>query len=261
MKSSFILKLIGGILVLIAAYQLKSFYSLANSEDLSWIIGPTAWLVELFTNLSFSPEPGYGWVDVSHNVVIAPVCAGMNFLIIAFCMSAFQILWKKHALRELTIGIIIVGAASCLLTILANAVRIVLAVALFEMDIYSQWLTPDMVHRVAGIVVYYLLLCFYSQALNWWIRGKNNPGPVEEHPVRTQALLFIPLFWYLLFSVGVPFANHALQTDPELFIRHAATVGAVTLLLTLIVYKIQRCYIRVRKNRYSSHQQTVSSRN
>ena len=261
MKSSLIQKLIGGAIIICTAYLLKDFYSQANSEDLFWRISPSAWVVELFTNLSFTPEPGYGWVDVSHNVVIAPVCAGVNFLIIAFCMSAFQILWKKHTLNKLTAGIILAGTASYVLTIIANAVRIFLTVTLFEMDIYSQWRTPDMVHRVAGIVVYYLLLCLYSQAVNWWSKDNNTPRSVGDNPFRKQALLLTPVFWYLLFSVGVPFANNALHTDHNLFIRHAATVCAVTFLLSLILYKIQRWNICVRKNLYTSHQRNVSSRN
>lgn len=243
MKSVWIYKVIGGALVLVAAYLLKDYYSSATSEDLSWIIGPTALVVELFTSLSFSPEPSYGWVDVAHNVVIAPVCAGVNFLIIAFCMSSFQILRKKHSPIALTTGIIFAGIASYPLTILANAVRIVLAVTLFRLDVYNQWLTPEMVHRVAGIVVYYLLLCIYSRGIDFCFSGKNNYRLMREHLIRKQALLLVPLFWYLLLSVGVPFANNALRTDPELFLRHAATVAAVTVVLTLIIYKVQRWYV------------------
>ena len=259
MKSSNIHKLTGGVTILTAAYLLKDFYSAAGTEDLSWIIAPTAWLAELFSGLSFTPEPGYGWVDVVHNVVIAPVCAGVNFLIIAFCMSAFQVLWKKSSAKALISGIVLAGAASYLLTIIANATRIILAVALFNLDIYNEWLTPDMVHRVAGIVVYYLLLCIYSQSINWCVSGQNNHGHVGENPYRTQTLLLVPLFWYLLFSVGVPFAHNSLRADPELFLRHATTVGAVTFVLTLVIYTIRHCFLCVRNNRYNSHQRTLSS--
>ena len=97
---------------MVAAYVLKDYYSRAGSGELAWIIGPTAFITEMFSSLSFSPEPGYGWVDVQRNVVIAPVCAGANFLIIAFCMSAFQIIWKTHSLRDMTTGIVLAGAAS-----------------------------------------------------------------------------------------------------------------------------------------------------
>ncbi len=246
-------------MVITAAYQLKGFYRQAGTEQLAWIIGPTAWVTELFSGLSFTPEPGYGWVDTAHNVVIAPVCAGVNFLIIAFCMSAFQILWKKRSLKALTIGIILAGLASYLLTICANAIRIILASTLFNLDIYNEWLTPDMMHRIAGTVVYYLLLYGHAQVINWGVSVQNNRGRVRENPFGTQMLLLIPLFWYLLFTVCVPFANDSLRRDPEMFLRHAATVGAVTLVLTLIFHLVHRCFLCVRNNRYSSIQCNVSS--
>ena len=259
MKSGWIHKLIGGALILATAYLLKDFYSHANSEDLSWIIAPTAFVAELFTSLSFSPEPGYGWVDVRHNVVIAPVCAGVNFLIIAFCMSAFQILWKRNSAQGLITGIIMAGLVSYLLTIVANTTRIVLAVSLFNLDIYHHWLTADMVHRLVGIVVYYLLLCFYSQAVNYCLSGKSRHVQERKNLSRKKTLLLVPLIWYLLFSVGVPFANNAFTTDPDQFIRHAVTLGAVTVLITLILYKVQRLYLSVRKDHYNSLRHNLSS--
>ena len=96
-------KLVVTSIVLAAAYLLKAYYSGAASEDLIWIIGPVARLVELFSDFNFVHEPGYGWVDVEHDVVIAPACAGVNFYIIAFCMSAFQLTHRVQPLaRTLT---------------------------------------------------------------------------------------------------------------------------------------------------------------
>jgi exosortase K len=257
MKAAY--KVIGGGLVLAAAYQLKDFYSRAGSEDLAWIIGPTAWVAEIFSDLSFSPEPGYGWVDVRHNVVIAPVCAGMNFLIIAFCMSSFQILWKRTSAKQIFPAIAVAGGVSYLLTIIANAARILLAVTLFPLDIHNAWLTPDMLHRVAGIVVYYLLLCSYSQAINYYFDSGNQHLQERKNLFAKQTLLLVPLFWYLLFSVGVPFANNSFTRNPELFARHATTVALVTVLLTLILYKVQRWHVSVRKPHYTSPQHTGSA--
>jgi exosortase K len=242
-------KLTVGALILTAAYLLKSFYSSAGSEDLAWIIGPTAWMAELISTLSFSPEPGYGWVDAEHGVVIAPVCAGVNFLIISLCMSSFQILCKKHPGKELLTRIVLAGAASYLLTVIANALRIVLAVALFSVDIYNQWLTLEMVHRVAGITLYYLLLCSYSMAINRCCRD-NHRAREGGSLLRSRAIALVPLICYLLFAVGVPLARSSFNTDSELFRRHAVTVCVVTVVLTLMLYSVQHWYLlKVRKVR------------
>lgn len=239
-------KFIAGSTVLITAYLLKSFYSQANSEGLVWIIAPTAWLTEIFSHLSFIHEPGYGWVDAQHSVVIAPVCAGVNFLIISFCMSSCQILCKTTSPKNQITGVITAGLASYALTVVANAARIILSVALLKPDIYSGWLTPGMLHRVAGTVVYYLLLCMYSCSINYWFvnRGIDEPGGADS-PTGRQFILLVPLFWYLLLSLGVPFANNAFRNNPEQFIAHALGVGVVTSLLTLVFFNAQYLYIRM----------------
>lgn len=239
---------ITGLAVLISAYLLKSFYSQAGSEDLTWIIGPTAWLTEIFSDLAFIHEPGYGWVDAANNAVIAPVCAGVNFLIISFCMSSCQILWKTRSPKKLIIGVITAGLASYAITVVANTARITLSVALLEPDIYFVWLTPGMLHRVSGTVVYYMILCIYSYSINCFSRNSDSENPTRINSLIGRKLILIaPLFWYLLLSLGVPFANNAFRNNPEQFITHASSVGIVTTALTLLLVKAQYLYIRMRK--------------
>jgi exosortase K len=240
MKSSSSCRVIGSAVVLAGAYLLKDFYSQAGSEQLAWIIGPTALLTEIFSGLAFVHEPGFGWLDVQHHTVIAPVCAGVNFLIIAFCMSSFQILWKKDSPKEMIVGVIIASSASYLITLIANATRITLSVLLFSFDIYSAWVTPEMLHRVAGIVIYYLLLFSYSSAISHFFKNAAGAPPASNGPISRHIVLLAPLFWYLAFSIGVPVANNALHNNPEQFIAHSLTIGAVTAGLTVILFKLKR---------------------
>lgn len=254
MKTPPLYKLLGGAAVLAAAYLLKDFYSRAGSAELAWIIGPTALLANLVSGLSFIHEPGYGWVDVQHRAVIAPVCAGVNFLIIAFCMSSFQILHRTTSLRAMIAGFLIGGTAAYLLTVIANAIRIVLAVSLYGVDLYPDWLSPEMAHRIVGIVVYYLFLCAYCLAVSCVVQRAHHDLQDIKNRRTTPLICLVPLFWYLLFSLGIPLAHSSLHTDPDLFFRHACTVGLVTLLLTLILYKFQRWYGSVVKELYISQQ-------
>lgn len=225
-------KLLAGSTVLLAAYLLKSFYSQAGAEDLTWIIGPTAWLTEVFSGLSFTREAGYGWVNYSHNVVIAPVCAGVNFLIIAFCMASFLVLKKKAAsAKKLIIGILIAALTSYVLTITANTARIILSVILYDLDIYSNWLTPALLHRISGVAIYFMFLSIYYHVSWFYLSDKANPSP---------PLLSVPLLWYVLISIGVPLANKAYQKNTELFITHVSIVLVVASMLSLGSYIIGR---------------------
>jgi hypothetical protein len=71
------------------AFTLKSHYSRAGADDLFWILAPTAFLVEIVSGIEFTPESGAGYFSPGHRYLIAPACAGVNFLIVAFCMTAF----------------------------------------------------------------------------------------------------------------------------------------------------------------------------
>src|SRR5688572_30560726 len=71
------------------ALALKQHYSQAGSDDLTWILRPTAWLVERWSGMSFEWEPRGGFVNYARRIVIAPACAGVNFLIVTFSMAAF----------------------------------------------------------------------------------------------------------------------------------------------------------------------------
>ena len=242
-------KLVVTSIVLAAAYLLKAYYSGAASEDLIWIIGPVARFVELFSDLNFVHEPGYGWVDVEHDVVIAPACAGVNFYIIAFCMSAFQLTHRVQPLTRTLTKIMSAGLLSYIIAIVANVLRILLATYFHDIDLHSSWLSSETVHRIVGTCVFYLLLFSYSRAISTW---HNRQAPehrtdTPQSPSTNILIFFVPLVWYLAFSLGVPFVNQAFQAHPENFIRHALHVVVVTVVLTLIWLTSHYLTVRFRK--------------
>lgn len=224
--------------VLLLVFGLKRFYSSADSQDLFWILAPTAHLVEFLSGLSFVNEPGLGWFNQLHEVVIAPSCGGVNFLIIMFCMSSFQLIFSR--LRGY--GLLFPTGFACLVgygaTLLVNALRIWLSIILYSADIYSGWLSPDAAHRIAGVTLYYLFLCFYYQFVSYILNRqtvKLQKSGNGGSKCGRRLLLFVPLFWYLLFALGVPFVNNAYQRQPDLFIDHSLTVGSTSVLLTAFI--------------------------
>ena len=231
-------RIFAGLVILAAALMMKLFYSRATSEELMWLVGPVAFILELFTDLSFVREAGFGWVDFDNNIVIAPPCAGVNFLIIAVCMSSFLLLTRDRSPGGMAITIVITGLASYAVTVLACASRIVLSVHVFRLDIYSGWLTQEAVHRVVGVCIYYLFLCLYFHLL---CRFSPQDCRAFEAPegacvsLRTRLVYYVPLSWYLAFSLGVPFLNGAYSAVPGSFLRHALCVGGVSVLLTVIL--------------------------
>ena len=78
------------VIALLIAFGLKYHYSRASSEDLAWILRPTAGVVEQISGIHFEKEEGTGYINREHRIIIVPSCAGVNFLIIAFCMTVFS---------------------------------------------------------------------------------------------------------------------------------------------------------------------------
>jgi len=227
-----------GLAVLAAALMLKNFYSGAGSEELAWIVGPIAFLLEVLTDFSFVREAGFGWVDFDHNIVIAPPCAGVNFLIMAFCMSSFLMLGRGGSIGRMITTIVLVGFASYVVTVIACTTRILFSVHAFRLDIYSGWLTQGAVHRAVGVCIYYLFLSFYFHLVYSFCPYKKQAcertGGAGAS-MRKWFVFFTPLFCYLTFSLGVPFINGAYRADHDSFLWHALGVGSVSVLLTLMM--------------------------
>ena len=84
------------LVVLFCALALKQHYSSASANNLRWILAPTTALVELVSGVSFEFESHAGYMSSDRSFLIAPSCAGVNFLITAFLMlSAIRMLRQK----------------------------------------------------------------------------------------------------------------------------------------------------------------------
>ena len=225
--------------VLVAVYLLKRFYSLASAEELCWILGPTAAVVELVSGLSFVYEPGLGWFNSRYEVVIAPSCGGVNFLIIMFCMSAFQGISRLRTCSSMLIWIGSAGLMSYLVALLVNSLRIWASIYLYQADFYSGGLTVEAVHRILGVSIYYIFLCFYYLFVSFILRKGAAKFRTSDNGVpgfHKAVTLLIPLGWYLFFSLGVPLLRDVSVMQTGSFLAHAVMVGSTAGLLTLLLF-------------------------
>jgi hypothetical protein len=132
--------------------------------------------------------------------------------------------------------LLLVGAlAACAygVTVVVNSLRIALGVALHEGGFAWGWLDAGRVHRLAGIVVYFLSLV-----------GVHAVG---RHAVRyaqggaASPLLIAPLLSYSLVAIAIPLANGAFAASPQLFAENCAWILLVTLLLSaFLTYPVGR---------------------
>lgn len=240
-------KIIYGLLVVFMAAGLKYVYSQSASDNLAWILGPTAALVSFFTGAPFVKEASVGYVCTANQVAIVPACAGINFMIAAFCMSALTFIYSTKRKQYLPLCVLAGGAAAYAATLCANSLRIILSIYLYRADIYTVLITQERVHRIAGVAIYFIclyLLYFGIRKFGTRLILSGNPRYKGEDGRFKSSLLvcLTPLFWYLMIALALPAVNQASGKNPALFREHAQTVGAVSLILFMLMFLGVICY-------------------
>jgi exosortase K len=243
--------------VLLIAFGLKYHYSKAGIDGLVWILAPTASLVEQISGMTFDYETGTGFVNAVHRVVIAPSCAGVNFLIIAFCMSAFCGLHIFKARVPKLVWLVVSGLNAYGLTLAVNALRIILSIHMYQVDIYGNWITPDRVHRLAGIVIYFFFLCLFYMIMNKGLRrfgrsnrtkrnGRQEPGHSRSDHFRWSSVAMTPLLWYALITLGVPLINAAYIGNGARFAEHIGTLAGGCIIVLAAIFLLQWLWQRLK---------------
>lgn len=201
--------------ILVLAIWLKYHFSQAGSQDLSWILAPLAWLVELGSGLSFQAERGIGYTSSDGLIVIAPACAGINFMITALLTGAGTVMAGSERIRTRIIGMAVVAVSAYILTLMVNALRIILAVELFGLDIYQGPLTKDRVHRILGIFLYFPSLLTYGLLLR---------TVLTKPPQNLWLIPVLSLTCYLGITVGIPILTGSFQQAGSQFAEHALSL-------------------------------------
>lgn len=237
------------------AVALKAHYSGARAEDLTWILAPVALVVQTITGQQFYFDPSDGYVSHTLGIVIAPACAGVNFMITVFCMTCFSRIFKRTGIRASSRWLAGCAAISYAVTILANSARIYFSVILFTHNIHLGWLTPMRVHRITGILIYFFFLCLVYHIIRknvyycrFFAKGfaqvfkKGKPFPANNPRAILQNNWLWPLCWYWGISLAVPLLNGAYAKNPAGFVEHSLTVGIMSMGLCAGYVFLNRLY-------------------
>jgi exosortase K len=236
-------------MALCIAWGLKYHYSIAHAENLKWILAPTAELVEIITNNPFYFESNIGYINEDLEIIIAPACAGVNFLIAAFCMNFFCGIFKISGFKNKCFWLISCAVVAYIATISVNAVRIWISIAMIQSDVHSGWFTPQRVHRMSGILIYFFFLSLFYHIIqkiisHFFVRKPANyirPQQKKKQENRIDQAISMgvfPLICYWTISIAVPWLNAAHKKDPAGFAEHSLTVGVLSLAVFLIFFLI-----------------------
>lgn len=176
-RKSFKFLLIG--LVCLALLGLKLFYMRAETESLRWVLAPTAFVSSLFCGMDFIYREGMGYLSTNGLYLINKSCSGVNFLILTLFISTFSLLSRKMRIRWQLVTAFLAGAASYLLTILSNSIRITLSILFepFRRSIPLLEGAESWVHQGIGTFIFLLFLLIYYYMLMkgaLWIREQST---------------------------------------------------------------------------------------
>lgn len=224
-------RLLAGALAVVIMLLLKRHYSLAGPEQLAWILSPTAHLIAWITGSSPLWEAGVGYVDFGRGIIIAPACAGVNFMIMAFGLAVFCGLGRLRRFSALTFWMALALAGAYLTTLGVNTLRIILSTALYRADISAPWLTPQILHRLTGVWLYLGALGLSFKCLQPIITSFGDRFDPQGRRRGAVWPPWLPLAWYLLGAVGVPAIHLVFQQPLPAFGEHCLAVVAAAVLL------------------------------
>jgi len=217
------------LVVALCALALKLYYSTATPDELRWILAPTTALVELLQGRSFTFESYTGYMSSDHRFVIAVSCAGVNFLLTAFLMLGLRRLWRDRFETVSWSFLPVTAVVAYVTTLIANAVRICIALEIQRHELQVDGLTGNQLHRLEGIVVYFaflLLLFVFTE--------KRNATP-------SRRLVLFPLVIYYATTLGIPLLNGSYKQG-ILFWEHSLFVLVLPLIL-LVTYTMLAFFV------------------
>jgi exosortase K len=207
------------LVVVLCALGLKFYYSTATPNQLRWILAPTTALVELLSGQSFTFESYTGYMSSDHRFVIAVSCAGVNFLLTAFLMLGLRRLWRDRFQHVSWSFLPVTAVVAYVTTLLANTVRICIALEIQRHSFQVDGLSANQLHRLEGIVVYFgfLLLLFVL---------------TERRVKRSSSarVLVFPLIIYYVTTLGIPVLNGSYKQGIP-FLEHSFFVLILPLIL------------------------------
>jgi exosortase K len=141
--------------VALVAWGMKRYYADAQAEELWWILSPTARLVGAITDSRFALVPGEGYFSRERLFLIEKSCAGINFMIAAFGMSAWMLRHRVGSWRSgaPTLGVSLLASYSAAVPV--NTARIAIAMWLAAHSLAPSGVSASQFHRLEGITVYF----------------------------------------------------------------------------------------------------------
>ncbi|WP_310599600.1 exosortase K [Desulfobulbus sp.] len=210
----------------------------ASAASLDWLLRPASELVALCSGLGFTRLEGLGYYNAVEEILIAPACSGLNFFLVLLATGLCLAVRYPPQARP---GWWVLGIAASAygVGLLVNTGRILLAIFLYQEQISFGVLGPERLHRLEGVVIYYLCLCLFAMLLSVLLQ-RCRQQTAKITPAFLPGYGWLAAGLYLLFTLGIPLLNGAMDR-PALFIEHGLTVLTLVAGVALVVTVWKNC--------------------
>jgi exosortase K len=189
------------------------------------LLAPTAALVGALTGHPFVAESGTGYIARELHVVIAPVCSGINFAIIAITALTCAFVARIPRATTKLAWVLMCAPLAYMATVVANTLRIVLGLSAGRTLAAAGWLSAEDAHRAVGVAVYLgALLALHALASAAFGQKAGSAT--------------VPLACYVGLTVLAPLLRGAAR-DPA-FLAHGVLVLGTAGALAVVVWHLAR---------------------
>jgi exosortase K len=219
------------------ALAVKSHFSRATADELSWILAPTAWLSSALLQRDFVRIPDAGYLSEELSILVTPACAGVNFLVIGFAVLTIGF-GRRFGSFAAKVGWLAASAALAFAVAVAvNAVRITLSVHFAELAMHGLGLSFHEAHRLLGVATYLgalmALVIACEVAFGRFVpRADAAADARRRRKTPVARTLVLALAAYVGVTLLVPLVRGAARS-PEYW-DHAATVGGAAALVAVV---------------------------
>jgi exosortase K len=138
---------------LAGAFAVDRLHAAVGADDVRWLVGPAVGLVELAGGGPFEWEPGEGFLVRAARLRVTEKCAGLRFLLVSTALLSLA--WgRRGAVRDRLGAVLLAAAAAFVVTTVANALRLGVALWLGSVDVAAAGWTFDAAHRASSLAVY-----------------------------------------------------------------------------------------------------------
>lgn len=218
--------------VVVVTLVMRYFSRVSDTDYLRWILEPTARWAGILGGISFEYLPHQGYVNHGYQFLIAASCAGIRFMLLTFLMLVFMPVHEESCQRGMRsrhgcFAISLIFAY--FFTIFVNGIRIVLAIRLpillDKLHLAAGWLTPDRLHTLIGTVTYFTALCVLY---------------LSVAPTTERNRLSVPIFWYLLIVLALPFVKRVWYREWTGFGEYAVVIIGACMAVCMVFAGMRR---------------------